>query len=180
MDCGGSHRVSAGSDDGELRGVNDWRPVRASPADVLVLCLSGRPATVGISRAGGGARPVPRRCRRRVDKDRGTKVGPVFAVVHGGGGFTVNSAVAAQHASWVFHRRGLSSCWWLVSPVQTYDFVVVEDRLHVLWFAQGEVVAATHPTACRLVVDLGREPLTVIRSVWPCGSCLLDWRRRYG
>lgn len=109
---------------------------------------------------------------------------PVFALVHGKGRLIVNSAMAAQHASWVFHHRGLSSCWWLVSPVQAYGFVVVEDRLHVLWFAQGEVVLVAHQAACRLVVDLGREsltdPLIVIPSVRPCRSCLVDWRRRYG
>lgn len=179
MECGGAHRVSVGSDDSELRGVNNRVTVRTS-AGVSVPWESRKPVTVGISCPGSGAPPVPRRCRRRVDKDRGAKVGPVFAVAHDGRWFTVNSAMAAQHASWVFHRHGLSSCWWLVSPVEAYGFVVVDDRLHVLWFVHGGVVMARHQTACRLVVDLGHEPLTVIGSARPCGSCLLDWGRRHG
>lgn len=181
MDCGGAHPVvGVGSDDNKLCGVHDHGIVCTSSAGVLARWESRKPVSAGVSCPRNGAPPVPRHCRCRVDNDRGTNVGPVFAVVHDGGRLMVNSAMAAQRASWVFHRRGLSNCWWLMSPIQAYGFVVVEDRLHVLWFAQGGVVMATHQTACRLVVDLDREPLTVIGSAWPCRACLLNWTGRYG
>lgn len=174
MNCGGN-RVSVGSHTSELFGVHNRRTTCTSSTGVLAPMASRTSVRVGVS-----CPALPRHPPGRIDENRDPQVGSVFAVEHDRLRFTVNSAMAAQQASSVFHRHGLNTWWWLISPIHAYGFVSVETRLHLLSFTQGEVVMATHQTACHLAVDLDREPLTAIESAPPCGSCFQDWGRQHG